>query len=71
MSFFDGLDRFVSDLMKSLKPDEFTKLRSCKNCYFCKKGYCTQTSPPTKILSEYYAQGCIYYTTSTSVVVTG
>ncbi|MBA7493423.1 hypothetical protein ES702_03981 [subsurface metagenome] len=71
MSFFDSLDRFVSDLLRTLKPEEFTKLRSCKNCYFWEKGYCIKTSPHTKVLSEYYAQGCIYYTTSTSVVVTG
>ena len=61
MSFFDGLDRFVKDLQKKLKPEEVVRLRSCKNCPYYKRGYCTQTSPPTKILSEYYAQGCIYY----------
>jgi len=61
MSFFDSLERFVSDLQKSLKPEEVVKLRSCKKCSYYRNGYCTQTSPPTRILSEYYAQGCIYY----------
>ena len=53
-----------------MKHKEFTKLRSCKDCYFFGEDGCTQTSPPTKILSEHQAQGCTKYTTSTSVVVT-
>ena len=65
LSLFDSLDRFVSDLQKSLKPEEVVNLKSCKNCPYCRDVhavlYCTQTSPPTRILSEYYAQGCIYY----------
>ena len=61
MNFFDSLDRFVSDLEKSLKPEEVVRLKSCKNCPYYRKGYCTQTPVPTKILSEYWAQACIYY----------
>ena len=61
MSLFDSLERFADDLLKKLSPKEVVKLRSCKNCPYYKRGYCTQTTPPTKVLSEYYAQGCIYY----------
>lgn len=65
MSFFDSLDRFVKDLQKKLSPKEVVRLRSCKNCpyYRPSKPYplCTQTTPPTRILSEHWAQGCIYY----------
>jgi len=68
MGFFDDLNRFTQDIMKSLKPEEVVKLKSCKRCNYYKRGYCTQTSPPTKILSEYYAQGCIYYTTEEAVI---
>ena len=62
MSFFDSLSIFASEIEKAIagKP-EAHNLRSCKNCPYYQKGYCTQSSPPTKILSEYYAQGCIYY----------
>ena len=63
MSFFDSLERFANDLVKKLSPEEIVNLKSCKNCTFYKKGYCTQTPVPTKILSEFYAQGCIYYAT--------
>jgi len=68
MGFFDDLNRFAQDIRKSLKPEEIIKLKSCKNCNYYRKGYCTQTSPPTHILSEYYAQGCIYYTTEEAVI---
>ena len=61
MSFFDSLNRFVSDLEKSLKPEEVVKLKSCKTCPYYRKGYCTQTPVPTRILSEYWAQACIFY----------
>lgn len=65
MSFFDSLNRFVSGLLKP----EVVKLRSCKNCYFCRKfPVCTQTSPPTRILTEYQAQGCLFYTVEQPVV---
>lgn len=68
MGFFDD---FASEIEKFLKgkPEMAVKLRSCKNCSFYKRNYCTQTTPPTKILSEYYAQGCIYY--GTEQVTTG
>jgi len=69
MSFFDGLERFASEVEKFFRgKPEALKLKSCKKCSFYKRGYCTQTSPPTRVLSEYYAQGCIYYTTSLPVV---
>ena len=70
MSFFDDLQRFAEGVEKFFegKPKP-VNLRSCKNCPYCKRGYCTQSSPPTKILSEYYAQGCIYY--GAEEVVTG
>ena len=62
MSFFDGLERFAGEVEKFFKgKPEALNLRSCKNCPYYRNGYCTQTSPPTRILSEYYAQGCIYY----------
>lgn len=62
MSFFDDLERFAGEVEKFFKgKPEALNLRSCKNCPYYLNGYCTQTSPPTKILSEYYAQGCIYY----------
>jgi len=66
MSFFDGLERFAGEVEKFFKgKPEALNLRSCKNCPYHKDVngvlYCTQTSPPTRILSEYYAQGCIYY----------
>jgi len=67
MGFFDDLNRFAQDLTKSLKPEEVVKLKSCKNCSFYQQGYCTQTTPPTKILSEYYAQGCIFYSTTGTI----
>lgn len=67
MSFLDDLNRFAQGLVKSLKSEEVLKLKSCKACNFYKRGYCTQTSPPTRILSEYYAQGCIYYTPEQAV----
>jgi len=62
MSFLDGLERFAGEVEKFFKgKPEALNLRSCKNCPYYQNGYCTQTSPPTRILSEYYAQGCIYY----------
>ena len=69
MSFFDSLGRLASEVEKALKgqPDLALKLKSCKACNFYQNGYCKQTSPPTKILSEYYAQGCIYYTVEEAV----
>ena len=64
MSFFDDLQRFAEGVEKFLKGKPEGKfLKSCKNCTFYKRGYCTQTPTPTKILSEYMAQGCIYYAT--------
>jgi len=69
MGFFDDLDRFANEVEKAFRgKPEALMLKSCKKCSFYKRGYCTQTSPPTRILSEYYAQGCIYYTTSLPVV---
>jgi len=66
MSFFNNLERFAGEVEKFFKgKSEALNLRSCKNCPYHKDVngvlYCTQTSPPTRILSEYYAQGCIYY----------
>ena len=68
MSFFDGLERFVSDLQKSLKPEEVVKLRSCKKCSYYRKGFCSQTPVLTRILSEYWAQGCLFYSPQEAVV---
>lgn len=68
MSFFDSLERFADDLLKKLSPKEVVKLKSCKNCRYFKKGYCTQPTVPSRILSEYWAQGCLYYTTEEPVV---
>jgi len=72
MSFFGELDKFVSNLIKDLKPSEVARLRSCKQCSYFKPsdkyaGFCTQSN--NYILSEYYAQGCIYY--SAEGIVTG
>ena len=69
MSFWDSLERFANDVDRFFKgkPKVVANLKSCKACNFHRKVsgelYCTQTSPPTRILSEYYAQGCIYYAT--------
>jgi len=69
MSFFDNLEQFANEVEKFFRgKPEALKLKSCKKCSFYKRGYCTQTSPPTRILSEYYAQGCINYTTSLPIV---
>lgn len=69
MSFFDGLERFAGEVEKFFKDKpEVLKLKSCKKCSYYRKGYCTQTSPPTKVLSEYYAHGCLYYTTEAPVI---
>ena len=65
MSFFDSLSNFASEIEKALrgKPKLALKLRSCKACFYGKKfPYCTKSSPPTRILSEYWAQGCLNYT---------
>ncbi len=68
---FDILEGFVSELMKNLTAKEVLRLKSCKNCPYHRNVpplYCTQTSPPTRILSEYYAQGCIFYGAVTPLI---
>lgn len=63
MSLEETIQKETEALKKVLSP---RFLKSCKDCgYHVKQNgllYCTQTSPPTSVLSEYYAQGCIYYT---------
>jgi len=71
MGFLDSLDSFTTDLLKTLTKEEVLRLKSCKNCPYHRNVpplYCTQTSPPTRILTEYYAQGCIFYGAETPVV---
>ena len=70
MDLFDSLNSFVSDLLKNLSSEEVVKLRSCKKCSYYKQGYCTQTPVPTRVLSEYYAQGCLFFSPEETVVPT-